>query len=148
MEIGCVDERVTNLEDLDILFKADYENQLSEKQRVIEERTNQYVDYEINKYEMWADDQLIPLQKEVMELSRLHDALRRQMRKEHNATIKLQLKKEEMQMSRNLNQKRARMYALEDEYKDKVDEMTEKLQKEVNIKIHSEVMFRFKWHII
>ena len=30
----------------------------------------------------------------------------------------------------------------------KVDEMTEKLQKEVNIKIHSEVMFRFKWHII
>ena len=91
---------------------------------------------------------LIPLQKEVMELSREHDALRRQIRKEHNATIKLQLKKEEMQMSRNLNQKRARMYALEDEYKDKVDEMTEKLQKEVNIKIHSEVMFRFKWHII
>lgn len=49
---------------------------------------------------------LIPLQKEVMELSREHDALRRQIRKEHNATIKLQLKKEEMQMSRNLNQKR------------------------------------------
>ena len=147
-EIGCVDERVTNLEDLDVLFKADYENQLSENQMVIEERTNQYVDYEINKYEMWADDQLVPLQKEVMELSREHDALRRQIRKEHNATIKLQLKKEEMQMSRNLNQKRARMYALEDEYKDKVDEMTEKLQKEVNIKIHSEVMFRFKWHII
>ena len=70
------------------------------------ERTNQYVDYEINKYEMWADDQLVPLQKEVMELSREHDALRRQIRKEHNATIKLQLKKEEMQMSRNLNPKR------------------------------------------
>ena len=49
---------------------------------------------------------LIPLQKEVMELSREHDALRRQIRKEHNATIKLQLKKEEMQMSRNLNPKR------------------------------------------
>ena len=40
------------------------------------------------------------------------------------------------------------MYDLEDEYKDKVDEMTEKLQKEMNIKIHSEVMFRFKWRII
>ena len=29
------------------------------------------------------------------------------------------------------------MNEMEDEYKDKVDEMTEKLQKEVNIKIHS-----------
>lgn len=148
LEIGCADVTETKLDALDDIFKADYDNQLSENQRVIEERTNQYVDYEINKYEMWADDQLVPLQKEVMELSREHDALRRQIRKEHNATVKLQLKKEEMQMSRNLNQKRARMYALEDEYKDKVDEMTEKLQKEVNIKIHSEVMFRFKWHII
>ena len=115
---------------------------------MIEERTNQYVDYEINKYEMWADDQLVPLQKEVMELSREHDALRRQIRKEHNATVKLQLKKDEMQMSRLLSQKRAKMYAMEDECHDKVDKMTDKLQHAMNNEIHSEVMFRFRWHIM
>ena len=133
---------------MDGLLKTDYENQLSENQRIIQERTNQYVDYEINKYEMWADDQLVPLQKEVMELSREHDALRRQIRKEHNATVKLQLKKDEMQMSRLLSQKRAKMYAMEDEYRDKVDKMTEKLQNAMNNEIHSEVMFRFRWHIM
>lgn len=148
LEIGCVDETETKLDALDDIFKADYDNQLSENQRVIEERTNQYVDYEINKYEMWADDQLVPLQKEVMELSREHDALRRQIRKEHNATVKLQLKKDEMQMSRLLSQKRAKMYAMEDEYRDKVDKMTDKLQNAMNNEIHSEVMFRFKWHIM
>ena len=148
MEIGCVSETGTNLDGVDGLLKTDYENQLSENQRVIEERTNQYVDYEINKYEMWADDQLVPLQKEVMELSREHDALRRQIRKEHNATVKLQLKKDEMQMSRLLSQKRAKMYAMEDEYRDKVDKMTDKLQNAMNNEIHSEVMFRFKWHIM
>ena len=42
---------------------------------------------------MWAEDQLVPLRKEVMELSREHDVLRRQIRKEHNAAVKLQLKK-------------------------------------------------------
>ena len=148
LEIGCADVTETKLDALDDIFKADYDNQLSEHQRVIEERTNQYVDYEINKYEMWADDQLVPLQKEVMELSREHDALRRQIRKEHNATVKLQLKKDEMQMSRLLSQKRAKMYAMEDEYRDKVDKMTDKLQHAMNNEIHSEVMFRFKWHIM
>ena len=148
LEIGCVSETVTNLHGVDSLLKTDYENQLSENQQMIEERTNQYVDYEINKYEMWADDQLVPLQKEVMELSREHDALRRQIRKEHNATVKLQLKKDEMQMSRLLSQKRAKMYAMEDECHDKVDKMTDKLQHAMNNEIHSEVMFRFRWHIM
>ena len=37
---------------------------------------------------------------------------------------------------------------LQERYTKKVEEMAEKLQKEVNINIHSEVMFRFKWHII
>lgn len=148
LEIGCADVTETKLDALDDIFKADYDNQLSENQRGIEERTNQYVDYEINKYEMWADDQLVPLQKKVMELSREHDALRRQIRKEHNATVKLQLKKDEMQMSRLLSQKRAEMYAMEDEYHDKVNKMTEKLQNAMNNEIHSEVMFRFKWHIM
>ena len=70
------------------------------------------------------------------------------IKKEHNATVKLQLKKDEMQMSRLLSQKRAKMYAMEDEYRDKVDKMTDKLQHAMNNEIHSEVMFRFKWHIM
>ena len=40
------------------------------------------------------------------------------------------------------------MNEMEDDYNKKVEEMAEKLQKEVNIIIHSEVMFRFKWRII
>ena len=148
LEIGCVSETETMLDSVDALLKPDYEKQLIENQQIIEERTNQHIDYEINKYEMWADDQLVPLQKEVIELSREHDALRRQIRKEHNASIKLQLKKEENIKSKLLSKKRAQMYALEDEYRDKVDIMTEKLQKEMTNEIKSEIMFRFKWHIV
>ena len=40
------------------------------------------------------------------------------------------------------------MNEMEDDYNKKVEEMAEKLQKEVNIKINSEVMFRFKWNLI
>ena len=96
---------------------------------------------------MWAEDQLVPLRKEVMELSREHDALRRQIRKEHNASTKLQLKKEENLKSKALNQKRAKLFQMEDEYNDKVDSMTSKLQSSMENQISSDVLFRFRWTI-
>ena len=37
---------------------------------------------------------------------------------------------------------------MEDEYRDKVDAMTEKLQNEMKNELKSETMFRFKWHIV
>ena len=81
-------------------------------------------------------------------MSREHDALRRQIRKEHNASVKLELKKEENIKSKLLSKKRAQLYAMEDEYRDKVDAMTEKLQNEMKNELKSVTMFRFKWHIV
>jgi DNA anti-recombination protein RmuC len=96
---------------------------------------------------MWAEDQLVPLRKEVMELSREHDALRRQIRKEHNASVKLQLKKEENLKSKALNQKRAKLFQMEDEYNDKVDTMTSRLQSSMENTVSSNILFRLKWEI-
>ena len=132
----------------DCKFKDDLDNQLSQYTNDVEKRTNEYVDYEINKYESWADDQLVPLRNEVIELSREHDALRRQIRKEHNAGLKIQLKKDEIALSKKLNIKRAQLLSMEDEYMDKVDEMTERLQKAMKNNVETTVMFRFKWRII
>ena len=129
-------------------FKDDLNEQLSQYTSDIEKRTNEYVDFEINKYEMWADDQLVPLRNEVMELSREHDQLRRQIRKEHNASAKIQLKKDEAVLAKKLHSKRSQLLVMEDEYLDKVDEMTERLQKTMSNKIDCSVMFRFKWTII
>ena len=78
LELDCISENEAELCSLDKTFKNEYEKQLNSYKLTVDERTNEYVDYEINKYEMWAEDQLVPLRKEVMELSREHDVLRRQ----------------------------------------------------------------------
>ena len=83
-----------------------------------------------------------------MELSREHDALRRQIRKEHNATQKLQLKKKESSLAKRLHAKRSQLLSMEDEYMDKVDEMTDRLQKSMRNNVNTEVLFRMKWTII
>ena len=147
LELDCISNTKIDLENTEDIFQVEYEKQLLNYKLQIDERTNEFVDYEINKYEMWAEDQLVPLRKEVMELSREHDALRRQIRKEHNATAKLQLKKEESQMNKNLNQKRIKLFQLEDEYAEKVDSMTNKLQASMENTFTSNVMFKFKWTI-
>jgi hypothetical protein len=77
---------------------------------------------------MWAEDQQVPLRNEVANLNRENEALRRQIRKEHNASAKLQLKKEQNQKAKVLSQKRAKLMSMEDEYQDKVDTMTNKLE--------------------
>jgi ERCC4-related helicase len=128
-------------------LQSNYERQLNNLVEKVDTRTNDYVDFEITKYEMWADDQLVPLQKKVIELSREHDALKRQIRKERTAATKLHLKKEENKLAKLLSQKRSELYRAEDEYTAKVDEMTERLQASMQNRIDSKVMFRFRWTI-
>ena len=148
LEIPATSNLVGSMADLDHQFRKQFDEQLVKYTTDIEKRTNEYVDFEINKYEMWADDQLVPLRNEVMELSREHDALRRQIRKEHNATQKLQLKKEESSLAKRLHAKRSQLLSMEDEYMDKVDEMTDRLQKSMRNNVNTEVLFRMKWTII
>lgn len=93
LELDCIKDLNVKLQSIEEEFKNDFDRQLINYKAQVDDRTNVYVDYEINKYELWADDQLHPLRKEVEDLSKECDVLRRQIRKEHNAASKVQLKK-------------------------------------------------------
>lgn len=147
LELDCINYQTHSLQNVEEQFEDEFSKRLKLYKDKIDDRTNNYVDYEITKYEMWADDQLVPLRNEVMTLNKEYEAIRRQIRKEHNAATKLQLKKEESQKSKLLRQKRSKLMTLEDEYNDKVDDMTERLQKSMLNNIDSSVMFRFRWEI-
>jgi hypothetical protein len=147
LEVDCVEVFERNLAGYDSQFKDIYNKQLSDYKAHIDDRTNEFVDYEINKYEMWAEDQLVPLRNEVINLSRENESLRGQIRKEHNASAKLQLKKDQNQKAKVLSQKRAKLMSMEDEYQDKVDTMINKLEASMENKISSQVLFRMKWTI-
>lgn len=147
LELECINYKILPLSSIEEKFEEEFSKRLKSYKDKIDDRTNNYVDYEITKYEMWADDQLVPLRNEVMTLNKEYEAIRRQIRKEHNAATKLQLKKDESQKSKLLRQKRSKLMMLEDEYNDKVDDMTERLQKSMLNHIDSSVMFRFKWEI-
>lgn len=147
LELECINYETLSLPGFEEQFEDEFSKRLRTYRDKIDTRTNDYVDYEITKYEMWADDQLVPLRNEVITLNKEYEAIRRQIRKEHDAATKLQLKKDESQKSKLLRQKRSKLMLLEDEYNDKVDEMTERLQKSMLNNIDYSVMFRFRWEI-
>ena len=148
LELCCVQENTITLDGLEKAFDRDFQRKLQAFTKSLDEKTRTYVDYEIDKMEMYADDKLATLNREIVELSKECDALKRQARKERDSLTKIQLKREENQKSRLLDQKREQYFDLRKKNSKEVDAKLEVLLASTNNTINHDVLFRFKWHIV
>jgi DNA anti-recombination protein RmuC len=114
----------------------------------LSEKTNEYISFEIDKFESWSEDQVYKIQSEVIELRKQHDAVRRQLRKETNARIKLALKEQEVKLAKELRQKQQRFFEMQDQCADQVDQLTERLRKSMESVVEHSILFKFSWQII
>ena len=65
-------------------------------------RSEEYVSFEIDKYQAWAEDQVYSLENEVIALRKEDEALKRQIRKERNAKLKFELQENEAKIAKQL----------------------------------------------
>ena len=124
-----------------------FKERLQELLDNLSEKTNEYISFEIDKFESWSEDQVYKIQSEVIELRKQHDTVRRQLRKEANARIKLALKEQEVKLAKELRQKQQRFFEMQDQCADQVDQLTERLRKSMENKTEHELIFKFKWTI-
>lgn len=148
LELDCVASSPIDLTVLNTIFATDFAEQLSQYKQALSKRTEEQVCYEIDKYEMWEEDQLTPLEKEITDLDKQNRSLVRQIRREYNATIKMQLLKEHKQTSQLLQHKRQQLYQLQNECQQKVDDMTGRLTAAMQNIIQSSLLFRMKWKLL
>ena len=125
-----------------------FESKLEKYEKDLDDRNSEYATYEIEKFEAWSDDRLVPLQNEVIELRKEKDAIHRQFRKERDAKTKLLLKRQELELDNKLRRKQKELFELEDTYHQQVDDMTTKLLNAMQNKVDSSLMFKFKWEIV
>lgn len=133
--------------DIDDSITELFKERLQELLDNLSEKTNEYISFEIDKFESWSEDQVYKLQSEVIELRKQHDAVRRQLRKEPNARIKLTLKEQEVKLAKELRQKQQKFFEMQDQCADQVDQLTERLRKSMENKTEHELIFKFKWTI-
>ena len=125
-----------------------FKERLQELLDNLSEKTNEYISFEIDKFESWSEDQVYKIQSEVIELRKQHDAVRRQLRKETNARIKLALKEQEVKLAKELRQKQQRFFEMQDQCADQVDQLTERLRKSMESVVEHSLLFKFSWQII
>ena len=124
-----------------------YEQQLYDLKHDVYSRSEEYVSFEIDKYQAWAEDQVYSLENEVIALRKEDEALKRQIRKERNAKLKLELQENEAKIAKQLRQKQRQLFDMEDECADKVDAMTVKLKVAMTNHYDTSTFMRFRWHI-
>lgn len=97
---------------------------------------------------MWANDQLVPLQNQIIEIRKEKDALHKQVRKERNVKEKLLLKKKETLLADKLTKIQRSYFDMEDEYNKDVDQMTTKLLESLECKYGKQLLFSVRWSFV
>ena len=135
-------------EQMSSILKQDFEVELDKFKTELENKTAEFANYEIEKYESWSEDRLVPLQREVMDLRKEKDEIHRQFRRERDAKSKLLLKRKELEFDSKLRKKQQELFDLEDKYHLEVDLMTSNLLSAMQNQIDTSIMFRIGWSIV
>ena len=147
LETNPLSETKWNGDIAEASLSKEYEQHLYELKQDVYSKSEEYVSFEIDKYQAWAEDQVYSLENEVIALRKEDDALKRQIRKERNAKFKLELQENEAKIAKQLRQKQRQLFDMEDECADKVDAMTVKLRVAMTNHYDTSTFIRFRWHI-
>ncbi len=111
------------------------------------EQVNMYVNYEIDKYQAWAEDEVFNLNNYVLDIRRELELIRRQIRKQHNARNRIQMLKEEQTLTKKWRDKQQKQFDKEDECNEKIDLMVRNLKNDMSNNFNVSVLFRIRWSI-
>ena len=149
LDAYCVEEELCEIDIVsNNLLKEEFSNQLRKIREVVDTQTNEFTNYEIDKYQAWSEDQLFNLNSEVIELRRELDAVKRLIRKESNASKRLTMVEEEKKLTKKWRNKQTQFFEKQDECDDKLDNMIKALRSSMDNQFNTSVLFKFRWKII
>lgn len=149
MELPCKIYRETDLS----LFHASNIKELISTQysafvNKTEKNTGIFINAEIDKFQAWAEDQTFNLNNEVILLRKEGDSIKRQLRKETNHQVRLELLDSSNRIEKEYKTKQRRLFSLQDEYEQKVDELVDKLKKKMKSNYLIKPFFKIRWSIV
>lgn len=132
----------------DPILQGELDSSIEKFKEALSEKTNEFIVYEIDKFESWIEDSIYSLQDEVIALRKEHENIKRQIRKERLAKIKLSLKEQEVKLAKQLRNKQQELFEKQDSCERQVDQLTNKLRKSMENKTNVTFVFGFKWTIL
>ena len=129
-------------------LNMEFEQSLSSYKKDLAERMQSYLNTEIDKLYAWADDNMYPLEDEVIALRKQIQANRREFRKATSAAARIDLKRTEISLMKKLSEAQEKCNKAREYYNSKSEEQIEILEKSLINTVSSEEMFVFRWTIV
>ena len=129
-------------------LEACFEEELSNYKAALKDRAQKYINEEVDALYDWADENMYPIENEVIHLRKELESNRRASKKAVKIEEKLELKKTEASLRKALAEKQAKCDELRDYYDRKSEEQIESLTKAMDSTVQSDVMFLFRWKIV
>lgn len=149
LELDVVGEVGVNIpESVNKELNGAFKDSLEEYKKDLADRSQAYLNAEIDKLYAWADDNVYPLEDEVIALRKQQQAIRRAAKKTSVASERIELKKQEMSVSKKLHEAEDKCNKAREYYDAKSAEQIADLEKSLQNAVSSEQMFIFRWKII
>lgn len=142
------DQRTVIPQDVATELNNAFRESLAEYKNELADRIQTYLNTEIDKLYSWADDNMYPLEDEVIALRKQVQANRRAARKATSAMERIELKKAEISLTKKLNDAQAKCNEAREYYNAKSEEQIALLEKSMVNTVSSEELFTIRWSII
>ncbi len=149
LELDIIKDKPTDVpaEIVDSL-NGNFQGILKEYKKDLADRMQSYLNCEIDKLYAWADDNMYPLEDEVISLRKQLQANRRAARKSSSPAERIELKRTEMTLSKKLNDAQIKCNEAREYYNAKSEEQIESLEKSMVNEVTAEQMFLLRWKLV
>lgn len=149
LELEIIEEKpLTTSDDVHSCLDKAFEQELAYYKQELAGRMQLYLNQEIDKLYAWADDNMYPLEDEVISLRKQIQANRRAARKATSASERIELKRLEMSLNKKFYDAQEKCNQAREFYNAKSVEQIELLEKSLVNSVSSQEMFLFRWRIV
>lgn len=146
LELSTLEYKQSNVPTyIDGLLNDKFKPVLESYKEKMENRSNLFVNEELDKLQEWSQEQITPLEDEIRLLDKVVRDLKNAARKERNARVRLELMKNWKNQNQLLARKREQLQAWRKEFDDLVDRKFNDLSQALDNSIDISNLFKFRW---
>lgn len=146
LELDAISEKNCTIgDDIKKTLGSCFSDELEKYKENLAQKSQDYLNIEIDNLYAWADENLYPLEEEVGRIRKSLEANRRLAKKAKSASERLALKKEETELRRKLAMKMEECEKLRDYYDNQSEKQIKAMEAALKSSVTEEMAFMFRW---
>ena len=134
-------------ETVQILLDDQFETKKAKIVQDVTKRNQTYFEAEMDKLENWAEDLKQGLERELKELDREIKSTKKEARQASSLDAKIALHKKAKELERQRNDKRRRLFEMQDEVDARKDTLISEIEKRLRQRITAQSLFSIHWQV-